>query len=61
VDVLIDAKHFRTDNSGLLTVGLTRGTHTITVQSPGYNTFTRTVEVSGRAVLVERFIKSLKL
>lgn len=58
VDVLIDAKHYRTDESGILTVELTRGTHTITVQSPGYNPVTRRVDVSGRAVLVERFIRS---
>ena len=60
-DVLIDASHYQTDESGMLTVRLVRGKHTIQVQSPGYNTFEKTIEVSGRAILLSRLISSIRI
>ena len=59
--ILIDAIHYRTDETGSVTLRLTRGTHTIRIQSPGYNPVETTIVVRGRAILVARAFGSLKI
>jgi hypothetical protein len=61
VEVIFDTKHYLTDSNGRVGISVRRGPHTITVQNPGYNSYTRTFTVKGRYYLIENFFTNLKI
>jgi hypothetical protein len=56
VDVNIDMKHYTADKNGVIQISLTRGFHTMTIQSPGYNTISEVIDVKGRIYLIKNIL-----
>ena len=52
-DVNIDMKRYTTDKNGIAQVPLTRGQHDMTIQSPGYNTLVKVINVKGRIYIIK--------
>jgi uncharacterized membrane protein len=55
-DVNIDIKHYTADKNGEVEVTLTRGTHEVTIQSPGYNSIKKVITVRGRIYLMRNIL-----
>jgi hypothetical protein len=54
-DVIIDTKYYHPDLQGNVKVDLTRGNHTVQIQSPGYEKYSTILVVKGRIYLIEQY------
>jgi hypothetical protein len=56
-DVIIDSKYYQPDADGYVNVNLKRGVHQLTIQCPGFETQSLTLNVNGRLYVIEQLFK----
>jgi hypothetical protein len=54
-DITIDSTYYQSDKNGNVRVDLSRGLHSIKIQSPGYETYSSTAKVRGRIYLIGQY------
>jgi hypothetical protein len=55
-EIILDTNFYRTDKDGKVNVNVPRGTHSVLIQSPGYEKYSKTIEVKGRLVNLLHFL-----
>ena len=58
-EVFVDTDSYLTDKNGKVYVNLGRGYHKITVQSPGYEKYSSTINVKGRIFIGQQFFNEV--